>query len=137
MASRSRCQGRSLGDREVSSHVQGAGIHHNPTPGPAGSPYVYGHVFVALGPLVTHQAWGVIALPPPARLYVRKVDLTGIVPKHRPESRTKLQLAVESLRWARPWLAPLGKPIRVVADGAYAKKDVLKPAKAPGMTVVS
>src|SRR3954454_25125831 len=26
-------------------HVQGAGVHHNPTPGPAGSPYVYGHVF--------------------------------------------------------------------------------------------
>src|SRR3954447_6502367 len=29
-------------------HVQGAGIHHNPTAGPAGSPYVYGHVFVVL-----------------------------------------------------------------------------------------
>src|SRR6185312_12242142 len=27
-------------------HVQGAGVHHNPTPGPACSPYVYGHVFV-------------------------------------------------------------------------------------------
>lgn len=25
-------------------YVQGAGVHHNPTPGPAGSPYVYGHV---------------------------------------------------------------------------------------------
>ena len=25
-------------------HVQGAGVHHNPTPGPAGSPFVYGHV---------------------------------------------------------------------------------------------
>lgn len=23
---------------------QGAGVHHNPTPGPAGSPFVYGHV---------------------------------------------------------------------------------------------
>ena len=37
-------------------HVQGAGVHHNPTPGPAGSPYVYGHVFVVLGLLVTHKA---------------------------------------------------------------------------------
>ena len=37
-------------------HVQGAGIHHNPTPGPAGSPYVYGHVFVVLGLLITHKA---------------------------------------------------------------------------------
>src|SRR5215204_4376048 len=25
-------------------HVQGAGIHHNPAPGPAGGPFVYGHV---------------------------------------------------------------------------------------------
>src|SRR5262249_52276659 len=26
--------------------VEGAGIHHNPSPGPAGEPYVYGHVWV-------------------------------------------------------------------------------------------
>jgi hypothetical protein len=25
-------------------YVQGAGIHHNPTPGPAGLPHVYGHI---------------------------------------------------------------------------------------------
>jgi hypothetical protein len=118
-------------------HVQGAGIHHNPTPGPAGSPYVYGHVFVVLGLLVTHKAWGVIALPLLARLYVRKKDLPGIDPKHRPEFRTKLQLAVELIRWAKLWLGLLGKPLWVVADGAYAKKDFLKPAKALGMTVVS
>src|SRR5581483_10918709 len=118
-------------------HVQGAGVHHNPTPGPAGSPYVYGHVFVVLGLLVTHPARGVIALPLLARLYVRKKDLAGIDPKHRPPFRTKLELAVELLRWAKPWLALLRKPIWVVADGAYAKKDFLKPAKALGMTVVS
>ena len=85
-------------------HVQGAGIHHNPTPGPAGSPYVYGHVFVVLALLVTHPAWGVIALPLLARMYVRKVDLPGIDPKHRPAFRTKLELAVELLRWAKLWM---------------------------------
>ena len=47
-------------------------MHHNPTPGPAGSPYVYGHVFVVLGLLVTHEAWGTIALPLLSRLYVRE-----------------------------------------------------------------
>jgi len=118
-------------------HVQGAGVHHNPTPGPAGSPYVYGHVFVVLGLLATHPAWGVIALPLLARLYVRQKDLPGIDPKHRPEFRTKLELAVELLQWAKTWLGLLGKPLWVVADGAYAKKDVLRPAKALGMTVVS
>ena len=118
-------------------HVQGAGIHHNPTPGPAGSPYVYGHVFVVLALLVAHPAWGVVALPLLARLYVRKMDLPGIDPKHRPEFRTKLELAVELLRWAKPWLGLLGLPIWVVADGAYANAAFLKPAMSLGMIVVS
>jgi DDE superfamily endonuclease len=43
-------------------HVQGAGVHHNPTPGPAGSPFVYGHVWVVLGLLTTH--------PRPARIHL-------------------------------------------------------------------
>jgi hypothetical protein len=118
-------------------HVQGAGVHHNPTPGPAGSPYVYGHVFVVLGLLGAHEAWGTIALPLLARLYVRKKDLPGIDPKHRPPFRTKLELAVELLRWAKTWLGLLGKPLWVVADGAYAKAAFLKPAMGLGMTVVS
>jgi hypothetical protein len=118
-------------------HVQGAGIHHNPTPGPAGSPYVYGHVFVVLALLVAHPAWGVVALPLLARLYVREKDLPGIDPKHRPEFRTKLELAVELLRWAKPWLGLLGSPIWVVADGAYANAAFLKPATSLGMVVVS
>jgi hypothetical protein len=123
--------------RRYGPHVQGAGIHHNPAPGPSGSPYVHGHVFVVLGLLVTHRTWGTIALPLLARLYVREKDLPTIGPKHRPAFRTKLELAVELLRWAKPWLGLLGKPIWVVADGAYAKKDLLKPAAALGMTVVS
>lgn len=118
-------------------HVQGAGIHHNPTPGPAGSPYVYGHVFVVLGLLLTHASWGTIALPLLSRLYVRKKDLPKIDAKHRPGFRTKLELAVELLGWAKPSLGHLGKALWVVADGAYAKKEFLKPAKALGMTVVS
>ena len=118
-------------------HVEGAGIHHNPAPGPAGSPHVYGHVFVVLGLLLIHEAWGTIALPLLSRLYVREKDLPKVHPKHRPEFRTKLELAVELLRWAKTWLGLLGKPLWVVADGAYAKKEVLKPAIGLGMTVVS
>ena len=91
--------------------VQGAGIHHNPTPGPAGSPYVYGHIWVVLGLLAVHPAWGIIALPLLARMYVRAKDLPGINPKHRPEFRTRLELAVELLRWAYTWLKYTGKPL--------------------------
>ncbi|WP_165253750.1 IS701 family transposase, partial [Paludisphaera soli] len=123
--------------RRYGPYVQGAGVHHNPTPGPAGSPHVYGHVFVVLALLVEHGRWGVIALPLLSRLYVRKVDLPAIDPKHRPAFRTKLEMAVELLRWAKPWLGLLRRPIWVVADGAYAKKELPRPAKALGMTVVS
>ena len=117
--------------------VQGAGIHHNPTPGPAGSPHVYGHIWVVLGLLAVHPAWGVIALPLLARMYVRAKDLPAIYPQHRPEFQTKLEMAVELLRWAHFWLKYLGKPLWVVVDGAYAKAPFLKPAMALGMTVVS
>ena len=118
-------------------YVQGAGIHHNPTPGPAGAPHLYGHIWVVLGLLAVHPAWGVIALPLLCRLYVRKKDLPRIDPKHWPEFRTKLAMGVELLRLARAWLRPLGKPLWVVVDGAYAKAPFLKPAISLGMTVVS
>src|SRR5579864_4723283 len=37
--------------------VQGAGIHHNPSPGPAGEKFVYGHVWVSLAWMAPHPAW--------------------------------------------------------------------------------
>src|SRR4051812_20949830 len=117
--------------------VQGAGVHHNPTPGPAGSAFVYGHVWVVLGLLAAHPDWGVIALPLLARLYVRAKDLTSIDPWHRPPFRTKLDLAVELVRWAVTWLGHWGKPLWVVADGAYASAGFLQPLIALGVTVVS
>jgi len=118
-------------------HVQGAGVHHNPTPGPAGSAFLYGHSWVVLGLLATHGAWGAIALPLLARLYVRRKNLSGIPVAHRPAFRTKLELGVELVAWAVFWLRLLSKSVWVVADGAYAKKSFLKPLKALGVTVVS
>lgn len=117
--------------------VQGAGVHHNPCPGPAGSPFVYGHVWVVLGLLACHPVWGTVALPLLARLYVRRKDLGGIEPRHRPEFRTKLELAAGLVRWARAWLGFLGKPLWVVADGAYAKAAFLKPLIGAGVVAVS
>jgi len=61
--------------------------------------------------LARDGAWGVIALPLLARLYVRAKDLPGIEPRHRPAFRTKLELAVELVRWAKCWLGFLGKPL--------------------------
>jgi hypothetical protein len=118
-------------------HVQAAGIHHNPTPGPAGSAFVYGHVWVVLGLLAAHPNWGMIALPMLARLYVRAKDVMGIDPRHRPKFRTKLELAVALVQWAVNWFEHLGKPLWVVVDGAYAMASFLKPVIALGVTVVS
>lgn len=117
--------------------VEGAGVHHNPTPGPAGSPFVYGHSWVVLGWLARHPCWGTVALPLLARLYIRRKDLPQVPERVRPAFQTKLELAVELLRWAEIWLGMLGKPLWVVADGAYAKTAFLKPVTAAGVTVVS
>jgi hypothetical protein len=117
--------------------AQGAGIHPNPTPGPANRPFVHGHVWVALGLLATHPLWGVIALPLVARLYVRRKNLTSIDPEHRPSFRTKLGLAGDLVRWAVTWLGFLGKPVWVVVDGAYARGPFPQPAIRLGVTVVS
>ncbi|HVK13234.1 MAG TPA: transposase, partial [Gemmataceae bacterium] len=78
-------------------YVQGAGVHHNPTPGPAGAAFVYGHVWVVLGFLARHPVWGIVALPLLVRLYVRQKDLAGVAPELRPAFRTKLELGVELL----------------------------------------
>jgi DDE superfamily endonuclease len=118
-------------------HVQGAGIHHNPTPGPTGSAFLYGHLWVVLAVLVPHPLWGVAALPLLARLYVRDADRGSIDPWHRPDFRTKLVLAVELMRWAKRWLGMLDKPLWVVADGAYAKAPFLRAMRTLGVTVVS
>jgi predicted RNase H-like HicB family nuclease len=117
--------------------VEGAGIHRNPTPGPAHQEFAYGHIWVTLVRVVRHSFWGAIALPIRAGLYVRQCDIPTI-PKHLKWSfRTKLELAVELLEWARPWLEIAKKPIWIVADGAYANQVVLRAAARLSMTVVS
>lgn len=117
--------------------VQGAGIHHNPTPGPAGEKFVYGHIWVTLAWLVRHPAWDTLALPLRALLYVRAKDIAKLT-KHYPWAfRTKLELAAELARWLKVWLSNLGKELWLVVDGAYAKRPFLKPAKALGLVVFS
>ncbi len=42
--------------------VEGANVHHNPTPEPANQTWLYGHNWVCLAFLLTHSLWGVLAL---------------------------------------------------------------------------
>jgi hypothetical protein len=116
--------------------VEGAGIHHNPSPGPAGEKYVYGHIWVTLAALAWHPDCGTLALPLQAQLYVRQADLEGVPPDRRPPFATKLQLAAEQLRWLRPWVANHFAQRWVVVDGGYAKRPFLRAARAEGFTVL-
>lgn len=117
--------------------VEGAGLHHNATPGPASQAFLYGHVWVTLAWAVRHAVHGVISLPVRAELYVRRKDLPRIPIERRPEFRTKLEQAVEMMKWAAMMLAYLGKPIWLAVDGGYAKRLVIRAAKEIGMILVS
>ncbi len=120
-------------------HVEGAGVHHNPTPGPADGEWLFGHNWVALAWLGNHPIWGVIALPLRSMLYVRKVDIAKLAEKYRWEFRTKHELGVELMTWFVAALKALGVKAKVwlVVDGAYAAMPFLKPVLELGVVVVS
>lgn len=80
--------------------IEGAGFHHNPTPGPASEELLYGHSWVTPGRAVRHPEHGMIGLPPAAKLNVREKDLSKIPPWSRPSFQTKLELAGELLKTA-------------------------------------
>jgi hypothetical protein len=117
-------------------HVEGAGKHHNPTPGPAGEKFVYGHLWVSLAALAKHPQWGTIALPLRADLYVREKDVATLPKEYAWTFHTKLQLAADQLQWLAPWATGKFEEFWVVVDGGYAKKPFLKPARQHGFTVV-
>jgi hypothetical protein len=117
--------------------VEGADVHHNPTPGPADQPYLYGHIWVTISLAIRHPQWGALALPLRAMLYVRQKTLP-IVPRRRRWGRfaTKLQLAARLVEWIVPLLKTAGKTVWVVVDGGYTKAPFLKRSLKTGVTIV-
>jgi hypothetical protein len=117
--------------------VQGAGIHHNPTPGPADQKFLYGHIWVTFSLVLRHPWWHTIGLPLLGLMYVRAKDIIKIPAKYQWEFRTKLQLAAQQMLSFAQLAKAAGKTVWVVADGAYAKRPFLKPLRAAGTVVVS
>lgn len=116
--------------------VQGAGIHHDPTPGPAGHPFCYGHIWVTLAVIVRHPLWGTIGLPIWSWLYVREKDIGKIPTKHGWTFQTKLEQAFDLVLMTADVLLSTGKTLWVVTDGAYAKQPFARPALDVGATLV-
>lgn len=123
--------------KRAGPHVEGAGIHHNPTPGPADQKFLYGHVWVTVSWLVEHPSWGILGLPLRALMYIRQKDLPKLPPWDRPAFQTKLELASQLVAWLARCLKRLGKPLWIVADGAYAKRPFLHTALQAGVVVIS
>jgi hypothetical protein len=117
--------------------VEGADVHHNPTPGPADSPYLYGHVWVTISLALRHPKWGAIGLPLWAMLYVRQQTIAAI-PKCRRWGRfaTKLALAARLVEWIVPIMKRAGKTVWIVVDGGYTKRPFLKRAIKTGATII-
>jgi SRSO17 transposase len=116
--------------------VEGAGLHHNPTPGPARQKLLYGHLWVTVAWIVHHPLWGAMGLPVLARLYVRQADLKKL--PRRWSFHTKLELAKQLVLWAAKVLGFLGRPLWFVTDGGYAKRPFLQVARQqPGVVIIS
>ena len=116
--------------------VEGAGVHHNPAPGPAGKKFVYGHVWVTLAALARHQDRGTVALPLLSEMYVREKDIARLDPDRRVPFRTKLEMAAEQLRWLVAQRGSRYKEVWAVVDGGYSKRPFLRPAAERGVVVV-
>ena len=117
--------------------VQGAGIHHNPTPGPSKAKFLYGHVWVTLSVLVRHPSWGTIGLPLWARMYVRAKDIAKLPPQYHIPFQDKLQQGGALVQWAAQCCQRLGKTLWVVTDGGYTKRRFIKPVIAAGVSLIS
>jgi hypothetical protein len=96
--------------------VQGAGIHHNPTPGPADAKFLYGHIWVTLAWVVRHPLWGTVGLPLRAALYIRQKTMASLPEKFGWKFQTKLQQGVALVFWAWLIVAEAGKRLWIVAD---------------------
>lgn len=123
--------------RRYGPHVEGAGLHHNPTTCPDDHKWVYGHLWVTLAWVVRHRRWHAIAFPFWAQLYIKRKDVAELEPNYQWQFATKLQLAAKMLRDVFPVFQAAGKRVWAVADGAYFYRPFLREVLPLGITVVS
>lgn len=118
--------------------IEGAGWHHNPTPGRTDATTCFGHSWVVATLMVTHPEFGEMAFPIAGELYLRRKEIAKLQTKYARPFRPKTRIAVAMVERLVPQFTAFGKPIEVIVDGGYAKQSVLVPlAKMPGVTTIT
>lgn len=117
--------------------VAGAGIHRNPTVGPDGAKFVYGHIWVTLSALARHKLWGTIGLPLLAKMYIRVNDVKSVPRAYKIRFQNKLLQAAELVKWAQKCCKRLEKQLWTVTDGGFTKAGFLKPVITMAVTIIT
>jgi hypothetical protein len=118
--------------------IEGAGYHHNPTPGRTNAKYCYGHSWVVAVLVVTHPTFGEISFPISAELYLRQKEVDKLKDKYDRKFKTKTTIVVEMVKRLVPKFARFEKTIEIIVDGGYAKDTVLLPlVKLDGVTTIT
>jgi hypothetical protein len=107
--------------------VEGAGHHHNPTPGKTDATLCFGHSWVVAALVLTHPLFGETSFPIAAELYLRQKEIDKLKAKYNRIFRTKMAIAVEMTKRLEPRFKGFGKKIEIIVDGGYAKESVLSP----------
>jgi len=118
--------------------IEGAGYHHNPTPGRTNAKYCFGHSWVVAVLVVTHPAFGEISFPIAAELYLRQKEIDKLKDKYDRKFKAKTTIAVEMVKRLVPEFARFEKKIEIIVDGGYAKDTVLLPlGELAGVTTIT
>jgi len=107
--------------------IEGAGYHHNPTPGRTKAKICFGHSWVVAALVITHPAFGEISFPIAAELYLRQKEIDKLKEKYDRKFQTKTTMVVEIVKRLVAKFKAFEKKIEVIVDGGYAADTVLVP----------
>ena len=107
--------------------IEGAGYHHNPTPGRTKAKICFGHSWVVVVLVIAHPLFGEISFPIAAELYLRQKEIDKLKSKYGREFQPKTVMAVKIVKRLVPQFARFGKRIEIIVDAGYANETVLLP----------
>ena len=97
--------------------IEGAGYHHNPTPGRTNAKTCFGHSWVVAVLVVTHPVFGEFSLPVATELYLRQKEIDKLQEKYDRKFQTKTTMAVNIVKRLVPHFKAFDKPIEIIVDG--------------------